>query len=185
CGLAEAAIELCSGDGSHCETIDFLMSDANIRKQIRQPWVSFGTDADAPSAEGVFLRSNRHPRSYGNFANLLGRYVREEKVISLQEAIRRMTSFPASNLGIGDRGLLKPGNFADVVILDPPTVAARATYEKPHQYAVGVIDVFVNGVQVLRDGEHTGAKPGRVVRKVKRPWTQAAATLWSGLARAE
>jgi len=164
----EAAIDLVIEDGSRVETIYFLMSDDNIRKQIRQPWVSFGSDADAPAAEGVFLRSNRHPRSYGNFANLLGRYVREEKVISLQEAIRRMTSLPASNLGIGDRGLLKPGNFADVVIFDPQTVAARATYEKPHQYAVGVIDVFVNGVQVLRDGEHTGAKPGRVVRKVKR-----------------
>ncbi|PYQ33681.1 MAG: aminoacylase [Acidobacteria bacterium] len=165
----EAAIDLVIEDGSRVETIYFLMSDDNIRKQIRQPWVSFGSDADAPSAEGVFLRSNRHPRSYGNFANLLGRYVREEKVISLQEAIRRMTSLPASNLGIGDRGLLKPGNFADVVIFDPQTVAARATYEKPHQYAVGVIDLFVNGVQVLRDGEHTGAKPGRVVRRASRP----------------
>ena len=165
----EAAIDLVIEDGSRVETIYFLMSDDNIRKQIRQPWVSFGSDADAPSAEGVFLRSNRHPRSYGNFANLLGRYVREEKVISLQEAIRRMTSLPASNLGIGDRGLLKPGNFADVVIFDPQTVAARTTYEKPHQYAVGVIDVFVNGVQVLRDGEHTGAKPGRVVRRASRP----------------
>jgi len=164
----DAAIDLVIEDGSRVETIYFLMSDDNIRKQIRQPWVSFGSDADAPAAEGVFLRSSRHPRSYGNFANLLGRYVREEMVISLQEAIRRMTSLPASNLGIADRGLLKPGNFADVVIFDPQTIAARATYEKPHQYAVGVIDVFVNGVQVLRDGEHTGAKPGRVVRKVKR-----------------
>jgi len=161
----DAAIDLVIEDGSRVETIYFLMSDDNIRKQIRQPWVSFGSDADAPAAEGVFLRSSRHPRSYGNFANLLGRYVREEMVISLQEAIRRMTSLPASNLGIADRGLLKPGNFADVVIFDPQTIAARATYEKPHQYAVGVIDVFVNGVQVLRDGEHTGAKPGRVVRK--------------------
>jgi N-acyl-D-amino-acid deacylase len=164
----DAAIDLVIEDGSRVETIYFLMSDDNIRKQIRQPWVSFGSDADAPAAEGVFLRSSRHPRTYGNFANLLGRYVREEKVISLQEAIRRMTSLPASNLSIADRGLLKPGNFADVVIFDPQTIAARASYEKPHQYAVGVIDVFVNGVQVLRDGEHTGAKPGRVVRKVKR-----------------
>ena len=163
----DAAIDLVIEDGSRVETIYFLMSDDNIRKQIRQPWVSFGSDADAPAAEGVFLRSSRHPRSYGNFANLLGRYVREEMVISLQEAIRRMTSLPASNLGIADRGLLKPGNFADVVIFDPQTIAARATYEKPHQYAVGVIDVFVNGVQVLRDGEHTGAKPGRVVRKAR------------------
>jgi N-acyl-D-amino-acid deacylase len=164
----DAAIDLVIEDGSRVETIYFLMSDDNIRKQIRQPWVSFGSDADAPATEGVFLRSSRHPRSYGNFANLLGRYVREEKVISLPEAIRRMTSLPASNLGIADRGLLKPGNFADVVIFDPQTIAARATYEKPHQYAVGMIDVFVNGAQVLRDGEHTGAKPGRVVRKVKR-----------------
>jgi N-acyl-D-amino-acid deacylase len=164
----DAAIDLVIEDGSRVETIYFLMSDDNIRKQIRQPWVSFGSDADAPAAEGVFLRSSRHPRTYGNFANLLGRYVREEKVISLQEAIRRLTSLPASNLGIADRGLLKPGNFADVVIFDPQTIAARATYEKPHQYAVGVIDVFVNGVQVLHDGEHTGAKPGRVVRRGRR-----------------
>jgi N-acyl-D-amino-acid deacylase len=164
----DAAIDMVIEDGSRVEAIYFLMSDENIRKQIRQPWVSFGSDADAPAAEGVFLRSSRHPRSYGNFANLLGRYVREEKVISLQEAIRRMTSLPASNLGIVDRGLLKPGNFADVVIFDPQSIAARATYEKPHQYAVGMIDVFVNGVQVLRDGEHTDAKPGRVVRHVAR-----------------
>jgi len=115
----------------------------------------------------VFLKSSTHPRAYGNFANLLGKYVREEHVISLPEAIRRMTSYAASDLGIADRGALKPGYFADVVVFDPQTIAARATYQNPHQYAVGVADVFVNGVQVLRDGEHTGAKPGRVVRHAR------------------
>jgi N-acyl-D-aspartate/D-glutamate deacylase len=159
----DAAIDLVIEDDSRVETIYFLMSDENIRKQIRKLWVSFGSDADAPAPEGVFLKSSRHPRAYGNFANLLGKYVREEKVISLQEAIRRMTSLPASNLGLANRGTLKEGNFADVVIFDPQTIAAPATYERPHQYSVGVIDVFINGVQVLRDGEHTGAKPGRVV----------------------
>jgi N-acyl-D-amino-acid deacylase len=161
----DAAIDLVIEDDSRVETIYFLMSEENIRKQIRQPWVSFGSDADAPAPEGVFLKSSRHPRTYGNFANLLGKYVRDEKVIPLQEAVRRMTSLPASNLGILNRGTLKEGNFADVVVFDPQTIAAQATYEKPHQYSVGVIDVFVNGVHVLRDGEHTGAKPGRIVRR--------------------
>jgi N-acyl-D-amino-acid deacylase len=159
----DAAIDLVIEDDSRVETIYFLMSEENIRKQIRQPWVSFGSDADAPAPEGVFLKSSRHPRTYGNFANLLGKYVRDEKVISLQEAIRRMTSLPASRLGILNRGTLKEGNLADVVVFDPQTIAAPATYEKPHQYSVGVIDVFINGVQVLRDGEHTGARPGRIV----------------------
>ena len=159
----EAAIDLVIEDDSRIETIYFIISEDNIRKQIRQPWVTFGSDAGAPAAEGVFLKSHTHPRAYGNFANLLGKYVREEHVISLQEAIRRMTSYAASDLGIADRGSLKSGSYADVVIFDPQTIAARATYENPHQYAVGVKDVFVNGVQVLRDGEHTGAKPGRLV----------------------
>jgi N-acyl-D-amino-acid deacylase len=113
----------------------------------------------------VFLKSHVHPRAYGNFANLLGKYVREEHVISLAEAVRRLTSAVANNLGIVERGLLKPSYFADIVVFDPQTIAARATYQNPHQYAVGVLQVFVNGVQVLRDGEHTGAKPGRVVRR--------------------
>ena len=140
------------------------MSEDNVRKEIRQPWVTFGSDAGAPAPEGVFLKSSTHPRAYGNFANLLGKYVREEHVIALPEAIRRMTSYAAADLGIPERGLLKTGYFADIVVFDPHTIAARATYENPHQYADGVADVFVNGVQVLRDGQHTGAKPGRVVR---------------------
>jgi N-acyl-D-amino-acid deacylase len=152
-------------DGSRVSTIYFLMAEDNLRKQIRQPWVSFGSDAEASAPEGVFLKSSAHPRAYGNFANLLGKYVREEQVIPLAEAVRRMTSLPAENLGIADRGTLRPGAFADVVVLDPATIAAHATYEKPLQYATGVVHVFVNGVQILRDGEHTGAKPGRVVRR--------------------
>jgi N-acyl-D-amino-acid deacylase len=163
----DVAIDLVIEDDSRVDTIYFLMSEDNIRKQIRQPWVSFGSDAGAPAAEGVFLKSHTHPRAYGNFANLLGQYVRQEHVISLPEAIRRMTSLVAGNLGIADRGRLKSGYFADVTVFDPQTIAARATYENPHQYAVGVAHVFVNGVQVLRDGEHTGAKPGRVVRRAR------------------
>jgi N-acyl-D-amino-acid deacylase len=161
----DAAIDLVIEDDSRVETIYFLMSEENLRKQIRQPWVTFGSDASAPATEGVFLKSHVHPRAYGNFANLLGKYVREEHVISLAEAVRRLTSAVANNLGIVERGLLKPSYFADIVVFDPQTIAARATYQNPHQYAVGVLQAFVNGVQVLRDGEHTGAKPGRVVRR--------------------
>ncbi|HUJ15311.1 MAG TPA: D-aminoacylase [Thermoanaerobaculia bacterium] len=161
----DAAIDLVIEDDSRVGTIYFLMSEDNIKKQIKQPWVTFGSDEGAPAPEGVFLKSQPHPRAYGNFANLLGKYVREEHVIPLQEAIRRMTYLPASQLHIDDRGLLRPGYFADVVVFDPATIAAKATYENPQQYAVGVADVFINGVQVLRNGEHTGAKPGRVVRR--------------------
>jgi N-acyl-D-amino-acid deacylase len=160
----DTAIDLVIEDDSRIETIYFVISEDNVRKQIRLPWVTFGSDAGAPAPEGIFLKSSVHPRTYGNFANLLGKYVREERVITLPEAIRRMTSFAAADLGIPNRGLLKPGYFADVVVFDPQTIAATATYEKPHQYAVGVADVFVNGVQVLKDGQHTGAKPGRVLR---------------------
>ena len=161
----DAAIDLVIEDDSRIETIYFVMSEDNIRKQIRQPWVTFGSDAGAPAPEGVFLKSHTHPRAYGNFANLLGKYVREEHVISLSEAIRRMTSYAAADLGIAERGSLKSGYMADIVVFDPATIAAKATYENPHQYAVGVAHVFINGVQVLKDGEHTGAKPGRVVRR--------------------
>jgi N-acyl-D-amino-acid deacylase len=161
----DAAIDLVIEDDSRIETIYFVISEDNIRKQIRQPWVTFGSDAGAPAPEGVFLQSHTHPRAYGNFANLLGKYVREEQVIPLPEAIRRMTSYAATDLGIAERGSLRTGYFADVVVFDPATIAARATYENPHQYAVGVAHVFINGVQVLRDGQHTGAKPGRVVRR--------------------
>jgi len=141
------------------------MSDDNLRRQIAEPWVSFGSDAEASAPEGVFLKSSAHPRAYGNFANLLGKFVRDEKVIALPEAVRRLTSLPAQNLGITDRGTLRKGAFADVVVFDPETIAARSTYDNPKQYATGVLHVFVNGVQILRDGEHTGAKPGEVVRR--------------------
>ena len=141
-----------------------VMSEENIRKQIRLPWVSFGSDGGSMAPEGVFLKSGTHPRAYGNFARLLGKYVREEKVIPLEEAIRRLTSLPATNLKIKQRGRLAPGYFADVVVFDPATIQDHATFEKPHQYATGVRHVFVNGTQVLKDGEHTGATPGRFVR---------------------
>ncbi|HKS25206.1 MAG TPA: D-aminoacylase [Thermoanaerobaculia bacterium] len=163
----DAAIDLVIEDGSRVSTVYFLMTENNLRKQIQQPWVSFGSDAEASAPEGVFLKASAHPRAYGNFATLLGKYVRDEKVIPLAEAVRRMTSLPAQNLGLADRGALRPGAFADVVVFDPNTIAAHATYEKPLQYATGVAHVWVNGVQILRDGEHTGAKPGRVVRRGK------------------
>ena len=161
----DAAIDLVIEDGSRVETIYFLMSEENVKKQIAQPWVTFGSDAAAMAPEGAFLKSHTHPRAYGNFARLLGTYVRDQKVITLQEAIRRLTSQTAANLRIAQRGTLAPGNFADVVVFDPQTIQDKATFESPHQYAVGVADVFVNGVQVLRDGEHTGAKPGRRIRR--------------------
>ena len=150
-------------DGSRVGTVYFLMSEDNIKKQIAYPWVSFGSDAESVAPEGVFLKSNPHPRAYGNFARLLGKYVREEKVISLREAIRRLSSLPAGNLGLADRGSLKEGYFADVVIFDPATIADRATFDKPHQFAVGVRDVFVNGVQELRNGEHTNSFAGKAL----------------------
>lgn len=140
------------------------MSEENVRKQIKLPWVSFDSDAASLAPEGVFLKSNPHPRAYGNFARLLGKYVRDEKLISLPEAIRRLTSFPAATLKLQQRGALKAGHFADVVVFDPEKIQDHATFEKPHQYSIGVNHVFVNGVQVLKNGEHTGAKPGRFVR---------------------
>ena len=159
----ETIMNLVLEDRSRIGTIYFLMSEDNIKKQIRQPWVSFGSDAASIAPEGIFLKSAAHPRAYGNFARLLGKYVREEKVISLTEAVRRLSGLPATNLGLDHRGFLKPGMFADVVVFDPQAIADRATFEKPHQLAVGVKDVFVNGVQVLKDGEHTGAKPGKAL----------------------
>ena len=159
----ETIMDLVLEDRSRIGTIYFLMSEDNIKKQIRQPWVSFGSDAASIAPEGVFLRSSAHPRAYGNFARLLGKYVREEKVISLAEAVRRLSGLPATNLGLDHRGFLKEGMFADVVVFDPQTIADRATFENPHQLAVGVKHVFVNGVQVLKDSEHTGAKPGRAL----------------------
>ncbi len=156
-------LDLMVEDQSRVGTVYFLMDEENIKKQIRLPWVSFGSDAESAAPEGVFLKSNPHPRAYGNFARLIGKYVRDEKVISLPEAIRRLTSLPAGNLGLDRRGLLKAGYFADVVIFDPKTIADRATFENPHQFAVGVRDVFVNGVQMLKNGEHTGKFSGRAL----------------------
>jgi N-acyl-D-amino-acid deacylase len=156
-------LDLVLEDQSRVGTVYFLMDEENIKKQIKYPWVSFGSDAESMAPEGAFLKSNPHPRAYGNFARLLDKYVREEKVISLQEAIRRLTNLPATNLGLDRRGLLKNGYFADVVIFDPNAIADKATFEQPHQFAVGVRDVFVNGLQVLKNGEHTGKFSGRAV----------------------
>lgn len=161
----ETAIDLVIQDGSRVEAVYFLMSEDNVKKQIALPWVSFGSDAASQAPEGVFLKSSAHPRTYGNFARLLGKYVREEKVIPLAEAIRKLTALPASHLGIARRGSLQPGYYADIVVFDPDQIQDHATYENPQQYATGMLHVFVNGVPVLKDGEHTGAKPGRVVRR--------------------
>lgn len=160
----ETAMDLVVEDGSRVGTVYFLMSEDNVREQIQLPWMSFGSDAASQAPEGVFLKSGAHPRTYGNFARLLGRYVRDEKLIPLEQAVYRLTTLPATNLGIKDRGALKPGYYADVVVFDPATIGDRSTFEKPHQYSVGVRDVFVNGVAVLRNGEHSGATPGRAVR---------------------
>lgn len=160
----EAAMDLILEEESGLGAVYFMMSEENVKKQIALPWTSFCSDAASMAPEGVFLESSTHPRAYGCFARLLGKYVREEKVIPLEEAIRKLTSLPAENLKIRDRGLLKPGYFADVVVFDPETITDHATFEEPHQYATGVLHVWVNGTQVLKDGEHTGAKPGRVVR---------------------
>jgi N-acyl-D-amino-acid deacylase len=141
-----------------------MMSEENVKKQIALPWVSFDSDAESMAPEGVFLKANPHPRAYGTFARLLGKYVREEQVIPLEEAIHRLTSLPAHNLRIPRRGALTAGYYADVVVFDPAIIIDHATFAEPHQYATGVLHVFVNGVQVLDDGEHTGATPGRVVR---------------------
>ena len=159
----ETIMDLILEDRSRVGTVYFLMSEENIKKELRQSWVSLGSDGASMAPEGVFLKSSTHPRAYGNFARLLGKYVREEKVISLTEAVRRLSGLPATNLGLDGRGFLKIGMFADVVVFDPATIADRATFESPHQYSVGVKHVFVNGVQVLKDGEHTGATPGRAL----------------------
>lgn len=161
---AETAMNLVIEDDSRVGTVYFLMSEENIKKKIAIPWVAFDSDAGSLAPYGVFLKQNPHPRAYGSFARLLGKYVRDEKIILLEEAIRRLTSFSAENLGLKRRGSLKPGYFADIVIFDPESIQDHATFEKPHQYSTGVHHVFVNGTQVLKEGEHTGAKPGRVVR---------------------
>lgn len=157
-------MDLVIEDGSRVQVVYFTMSEDNVKRQIKLPWVSFGSDAEAPAAEGVFLKSMAHPRTYGNFARLLGKYVRDEKLIGLPEAIRKLTSLPAENLSLRERGSLKPGYFADLAIFDPAKIQDRATFDKPHQYSTGMRFVLVNGVPVLRDGEPTDARPGRVVR---------------------
>jgi len=161
----ETAINLVVEDDSRVETIYFLMDEANVKKNIALPWVSFGSDAESLAPEGAFLKSMPHPRAYGCFARLLGKYVREEQLLPLEAAIHKLTGLPASNLRIERRGLLAQRHFADVVVFDPATIIDHATYAEPHQFATGVRHVWVNGVQVLREGEHTGATPGRVVRR--------------------
>ena len=160
----ETAMDLVIADDSRVGTVYFLMSEENVKKQIKLPWVSFCSDAGSLAPEGVFLKANPHPRAYGSFARLLGKYVREEKVIPLAEAVRRLTSLPAQNLKVDRRGKIEKGFYADVVVFDPERIADHATFAQPHQYATGMVHVFVNGTQVLKDGEHTGAKSGRVVR---------------------
>jgi N-acyl-D-amino-acid deacylase len=162
--MSDTAMDLVVEDGSRVQVVYFLMSEENVARQIGLPWISYCSDAGSYASEGIFLNSSTHPRAYGNFARLLGRYVRDERIISLEEAIRKLTSLPAGNLRIRDRGQLSAGYFADVVAFDPAQIQDHATYEDPHQYATGMVHVWVNGTQVLRDGEHTGATPGRVVR---------------------
>lgn len=160
----ETAMDLVIADSSRVESVYFLMSEENVKRQIALPWVSFDSDAGSLAPEGVFLNANPHPRAYGNFARLLGKYVRDEQVISLEEAIRRLTTLPAANLKLRKRGALQSGHYADLAIFDPATIQDHATFEEPHQYATGMVHVFVNGTQVLSDGEHTSALPGRVIR---------------------
>ena len=160
----DAAIDLVIEDHTRVGTAYFLMSEENVKLGLSQPWVNIGSDAETPAPEGPFLLSNPHPRAYGTFARFLGRYVRDQKVTTLQDAIRRLTRLPAESFKLKDRGCLDKGCFADIVVFDPAKISDLATFDKPHQYAVGVVDVFVNGTQVLRNGEHTGAKPGQVVR---------------------
>jgi N-acyl-D-amino-acid deacylase len=160
----EAAMDLVAEDQGRVDAIYFIMSEDNVRRQLQLPWVSFGSDEGSFAPEGVFLKSNPHPRAYGNVARLLGKYVREERLVPLEAAIHRLSGLPAANLKLDRRGALKPGHFADIVVFDPATVQDHATFEQPQQYATSVRDVFVNGTQVLSKGEHTGAKPGQVVR---------------------
>ena len=160
----ETAMDLVIADGSRVGTVYFLMSEENIKKQIALPYMSFGSDASSMTPEGVFLNSSTHPRAYGNFSRLLGKYVRDEQIISIEEAVRKLTSLPASNLKIKNRGNLAKGYFADLAIFNPETIQDHATFTEPHQLSTGMVHVFVNGEQVLKDGEHTGATPGRVVR---------------------
>ena len=169
----QTILDLVAADRTRIEVVFFLMSEDNVRKQVKLPWVTFGSDAASMAPVPPFTLSSTHPRAYGNFARLLGRYVREEKLITLEEAVRRLTSAPCRNLGLVDRGLLAAGMYGDVVLFDPAIVVDVATFENPHQYAAGVRQVFVNGVQVLKDGDATGAFPGRALtgRGAVRPRT--------------
>jgi N-acyl-D-amino-acid deacylase len=160
----ETIADLIFEDDSRIQVVYFSMSEANIRKKLALPYMAICSDAGSYTNEGVFLKQSTHPRAYGSFARLLGHYVREEKVISLEEAIYKLTTLPATNLKLEKRGALKEGYFADVVIFDPNTIKDNATFEKPHQYATGMVHVLVNGIPVLENGEHTGAFPGRIVR---------------------
>jgi N-acyl-D-amino-acid deacylase len=159
----DTIMDLIAEDESRIGTVYYLMSEENVKKELRKPWISFGSDEASQAPEPPFTKSNPHPRAYGNFARVLGKYVRDEKVLPMSDAIHRLSGQPATNLGLDHRGFLKEGMFADVVVFDPATISDRATFEKPHQYAVGVKHVFVNGVQVIKDGDHTGAKPGRAL----------------------
>ncbi len=157
-------MDLILEDENSIGTVYFTQSEEQMRKKVALPWVTFCSDSPSLAPEGVFLKSSVHPRAYGSFARLLARYVRDEKIVPLPEAIRRLAALPAQTLKIQGRGMLRPDYFADVVVFDPEKIQHHATFAKPHQYATGVLHVFVNGVQVLKDGEHTGAKPGRFVK---------------------
>ncbi|MGC2627112.1 MAG: amidohydrolase family protein, partial [Candidatus Udaeobacter sp.] len=159
----DTAMDLIAEDESRISAVYFVMSEENVKKELRKPWISFDSDEASQAPESPFTKSNPHPRAYGNFARVLGKYVRDEKVLSMSDAIHRLSGLPATNLGLDHRGFLKEGMFADVVVFDPATITDHATFEKPHQYATGVKHVFVNGVQVIKNGEHTGAKPGRAL----------------------
>jgi N-acyl-D-amino-acid deacylase len=160
----ELAIDLVIADESRVECAYFLMSEENVRRQIQLPWMTFNSDAPSQAPEGVFLKSSTHPRAYGNFARLLGKYVRDEKLIRLEDAIHRLTLLPAERLALKQRGALRPGYFADLVVFDPKAIQDHATFENPQQYSTGVEHVFVNGILALQNGEPTGALPGQVVR---------------------
>jgi len=180
----DTIVDLVIEDGSRVEVAYFGMDEANIRREVQLPWMSFGSDEGGLAPEGVFLLSSAHPRAYGNFARLLAKYVREEKLLSLQEAVRRLSSLPADNLSLKDRGRLKAGEFADLVVFDPATIQDHATFDKPHQLSTGVSNVMVNGRLALKDGRPTGAATGRFVRG--RAWIgapgggcRASAAVWS------
>jgi N-acyl-D-amino-acid deacylase len=159
----DTAMDLIAEDESRISTVYYVMSEENVKKELQKPWISFGSDEASQAPESPFTKSNPHPRAYGNFARVLGKYVRDEKVLSMADAVHRLSGLPATNLGLDHRGFLKEGMFADVVVFDPATITDHATFEKPHQYATGVKHVFVNGVQVIKNGEHMGAKPGRAL----------------------